>query len=110
MHLRKMLALFVCSILLVIAAKGRSTNAALNGQVTAPGTYELPISKTGFRTMLRPDIILHVEDSRALNATLQVGDAVEIVRVKRRISLVNAETAEVSTTVDRNFAANFPLN
>jgi hypothetical protein len=75
-----------------------------------PGAYELRISKTGFRTMLRPDIILHVADSRALNATLQVGDSAEIVRVEGGASMINTTDASVSTVVDRQFAENLPLN
>jgi hypothetical protein len=75
-----------------------------------PGTYEVRVSKDGFRTLLRPDIILNVQDVRALNATLQVGDVREIVRVEGGISPVNTESAAVSTTIDRNFAENLPLN
>ncbi len=76
----------------------------------APGTYEVRISRTGFRTMIRPGIIMHVNDALALNATLQVGDSAEIVRVEGGIPLINTTDATVSTTIDRNFAENIPLN
>src|SRR5690348_2066422 len=75
-----------------------------------PGTYEVHILKDGFRTLLRPGIELHVQDARALNATLQVGDKAEIVRVEGGISTINTENAAVSTMIDRNFAENLPLN
>lgn len=75
-----------------------------------PGTYEVHILKDGFRTLLRPGIELHVQDARALNATLQLGDKAEIVRVEGGISLINTTDAAVSTVVDRKYVENIPLN
>lgn len=75
-----------------------------------PGTFEVHISKDGFRRMVRPDIALHVQYASALNPTLNIGAQAEIVRMDQGVSLIDSEGAAPSTTVDRNFAENLPLN
>jgi hypothetical protein len=75
-----------------------------------PGTYHLQVSKAGFKTIIKPDIRLNVLDARAINFDLPVGAASETVTVEGGVSLVNTESAEVSTVVDRQFAENMPLN
>lgn len=103
-----------------VEAVNQATDVAYRGKTNSeglywipdlpPGTYEVRISKTGFRTILRPGITLNVEDTRALNATLQVGDSAEIVRVEGGIPLINTESAAISTVIDRQFVENIPLN
>jgi hypothetical protein len=75
-----------------------------------PGTYRLQVSKIGFKTLIKPDIILNVQDSLAINFTLPVGAASETITVVGGASLVNTESATVSTVVDRQFAENLPMN
>jgi Carboxypeptidase regulatory-like domain/TonB dependent receptor len=75
-----------------------------------PGPYRLQVSKIGFKTLIKPDIILNVQDSLAINFTLLVGAASEVVTVQGGAPLVNTESAAVSTVVDRQFAENLPMN
>ena len=75
-----------------------------------PGTYRLQVSKIGFKTLIKPDIILNVQDALAINFTLPIGAASETVTVEAGAPLVNTEIATVSTVVDRQFVANMPLN
>jgi hypothetical protein len=75
-----------------------------------PGTYRLQVSKIGFKTLIKPDIILNVQDSLAINFTLPVGAASETITVTGGASVVNTESAAVSTVVDRQFADNLPMN
>jgi len=75
-----------------------------------PGTYHMEITKEGFKTVMQPGIELHVEDARAANYTLQVGSASETVTVQASTYMINTQDATVSTTIDRNFAENLPLN
>jgi carboxypeptidase family protein len=49
-----------------------------------PGTYRLQVSKIGFKTLIKPDIVLSVQDALAVNFTLPVGAASEIVTVTAR--------------------------
>ena len=75
-----------------------------------PGTYRLQISKIGFKTLIKPDIVLNVEDALAINFTLPVGAASETVTVEGGAPLVNTTSASVSTVIDRNFVESLPLN
>lgn len=75
-----------------------------------PGPYRLQVSKFGFKTIIKPDITLNVQDALALNFTLPVGSFSEIVTVESGAPLVNTESAAVSTVVDRHFAENLPMN
>jgi carboxypeptidase family protein/TonB-dependent receptor-like protein len=75
-----------------------------------PGPYRVQVSKIGFKTLIKPDIILNVQDSLSINFTLLVGAFHEIVTVEGGAPLVNTESAAVSTVVDRQFAENLPMN
>jgi hypothetical protein len=75
-----------------------------------PGTYRLQVSKIGFKTLIKPDIILNVEDALAINFDLPIGAASETVTVSGGAPLINTEDATVSTVVDRQFADNLPMN
>jgi hypothetical protein len=75
-----------------------------------PGPYRLQVGKVGFRTLVKPDIVLNVQDALSINFTLPVGAAIEIVTVKGGAPLVNTESGSVSTVIDRNFVESLPLN
>lgn len=75
-----------------------------------PGPYRLQVSKVGFKTIIKPDIILNVQDALSVNFTLPVGALHEIVTVEGGTPLVNTESPAVSTVVDRQFAENLPMN
>jgi hypothetical protein len=75
-----------------------------------PGPYRIQVSKLGFKTLIKPDIVLNVQDALAVNFTLPVGAISETVTVQSREPLVDTESAAVSTVVDRQFAENLPLN
>ena len=75
-----------------------------------PGTYRLQVSKVGFKTLIKPNITLNVQDALAINFTLPLGAVSEIVTVTSGAPLVNTQDAAVSTVVDRQFAENLPLN
>lgn len=75
-----------------------------------PGPYRVQVSKVGFKTLIKPDIVLNVQDSLSINFTLLIGAFHEIVTVQGGAPLVNTENASVSTVVDRQFAENLPMN
>src|SRR6267142_1396848 len=75
-----------------------------------PGPYRIQVSNSGFKTIIKPDIVIHVQDALAINFTLPIGSASEIVTVIGGAPLINTENATVSTVVDRQFAENLPLN
>lgn len=75
-----------------------------------PGVYRLQLSKLGFKTLIKPDITLNVQDALAINFTLPIGAVSETVTVTAGAPLVNTQDAAVSTIVDRQFAENLPMN
>ena len=75
-----------------------------------PGPYRIQVSNSGFKTIIKPDIVIHVQDALAVNFTLPLGAASEVVTVEGGAPLINTENATVSTVVDRQFAENLPMN
>lgn len=75
-----------------------------------PGPYRLQVSKVGFKTLIKPDIVLNVQDALSINFTLPVGATFETVTVEGGAPLVNTQDGSVSTVVDRRFVENMPLN
>jgi hypothetical protein len=75
-----------------------------------PGPYRIQVSKVGFKGIIKPDIILNVQDALSLNFTLPIGAASVTVTVEGGAPLISTESAAVSTIVDRQFAENLPLN
>jgi carboxypeptidase family protein len=75
-----------------------------------PGPYRIQVSNGGFKTIIKPDIVIHVQDALAINFTLPIGAASEVVTVDSGALQVNTESAAVSTVVDREFAENLPMN
>ena len=75
-----------------------------------PGSYRIQVAKIGFKTLIKPDIVLSVQDALAINFNLPIGAASETVTVTGGVPLINTENATVSTVVDRQFADNLPMN
>jgi len=109
---------------LIAGAKVSATNTATDfryetatnasGEYTlanlSPDSYRLEIEKTGFKKLIKPDVILHVQDSLEINFEMAIGSASESVTVESGAPLVNTESATVSTVVDRTFVEDIPLN
>jgi hypothetical protein len=75
-----------------------------------PGPYRLQVSKVGFKTLIKPDIVLNIQDALSISFTLPIGAVFEVVTVEGGASLVNTESAAVSTVVDQTYVKNMPLN
>jgi hypothetical protein len=75
-----------------------------------PGAYRLQVAKQGFKTLIKPDIVLNVQDALAINFTLPIGAATETVTVEGGAPIVDTQSATVSTVIDRGFVESLPLN
>jgi hypothetical protein len=75
-----------------------------------PGPYRLEVTKPGFKALIKPHVILHVQDVIAINFKLSLGAVSESITVEGGAPLVDTESAAVSTVVDRQFAENLPMN
>ena len=76
----------------------------------APGTYRLEVESLGFRKVIRPNVILHVQDAVNIDFEMTVGSASESITVEGGAPLLNTSDATVSTLVDNRFVENMPLN
>src|SRR6266481_5731231 len=75
-----------------------------------PSTYRIEVEKSGFRKLIMPDVILHVQDATEIDFEMQVGVMSDSITVEGGAPLVNTESATVSTLIDRRFVENLPLN
>lgn len=75
-----------------------------------PGPYRLQVSKVGFKTIIKPEIVLDIQGALSINFTLPIGAAFEIVTVEGGASLINTTDASVSTVIDHTYVENMPLN
>lgn len=74
-----------------------------------PDRYSVNIQRQGFAMVEIRDLILNVNDQRSIRVRLQIGQITESVTVEGS-SLVQTESAAVSTVVDHQFIENLPLN
>src|SRR5262249_12115993 len=75
-----------------------------------PGTYALEVERDGFRRVVKPDVVLHVQDAFEIDFDMTLGPVSETVTVEAGAPLVNTESGAVSTVIDRAFVENLPLN
>ena len=75
-----------------------------------PRSYRIQVEKTGFRTLIKPDVVLHVQDALQLDFEMTIGTLSETVTVEGGAPLVNTASGAVSTVIDRTFVDNLPLN
>ena len=75
-----------------------------------PASYRLEIQKSGFKKLVKPDVVLHVQDALRIDLQMTLGDVSETVMVESGAPLVNTESATVSTVINRTFVDNIPLN
>src|SRR5208337_1572478 len=75
-----------------------------------PGNYRVEIEKPGFKKLVKPDVLLHVQDALEINFEMTLGPASETITVEGGAPLAETESGTVSTVVDRKFVENLPLN
>jgi hypothetical protein len=74
------------------------------------GSYRLQVSKMGFKTLIKPDILLNIQDALSINFTMPLGAVFETVTVEGGASMINTTDASVSTVIDHTYVENMPLN
>jgi len=74
-----------------------------------PSSYVVRVENQGFAPVEVQNVVLNVGDQKALQIQLKAGDVNATVDVQSDAQLVN-ESPAVATVVDRQLAANIPLN
>src|SRR5712671_526565 len=75
-----------------------------------PGQYRVQVSKVGFKALIKPDVILNVQDALAINFTLPIGASSVVVTVEGGAPILNTTDGSLSTVVDQNFVENMPVS
>jgi len=103
-----------------IAAINMATNASYGTTTNSSGEYALPslspgryrieVEKNGFKTLVKPDVIVHVQDTLVIDFEMQVGSTSDSITVQGGAPLLNTSDATVSTLIGNQFVTNMPLN
>src|SRR6266571_1736330 len=92
----------------------RTTVTNENGAYALPnlpiGPYMLEASLPGFRTYVQTGIVLQVNDSAAINVSLNIGQVSEQVEVQANATLVETQTTGVGRVIDNQRVLELPLN
>src|SRR6202030_444254 len=85
-----------------------ATNASGEYYLTnlPPGSYRIEIEKASFRKLIKPDVVLHVQDALDIDFEMALGSGSESITVQAGAPMVNIESATVSTVIDRTFVDN----
>jgi Carboxypeptidase regulatory-like domain len=75
-----------------------------------PGTYRVEVEKPGFKKVIKPDVIVHVQDALELDFEMALGPVSESVTVEAGAPMVNTTSGAVSTVIDRTLVENLPMN
>ncbi|MEK7830531.1 MAG: carboxypeptidase regulatory-like domain-containing protein, partial [Acidobacteriota bacterium] len=75
-----------------------------------PGEYRLAVKKEGFKPVVRPDVVLNVEQVARLDFMLETGAVTETVTITSETPLLNRETTSVGQVVDNKTVVTLPLN
>ena len=74
------------------------------------GTYSVTVEVAGFKTAVRNDIVLNVQDRKQVDFQLQVGSSQQEVEVTTEAPLLDTQTADVGNVVSGQQATDLPLN
>ena len=74
------------------------------------GTYVITAELTGFRRVLRSNVIVQLGQTLALDFTLEVGSVTEEIQVTGDIPLLQSTNAEISDVIGNREVVEMPLN
>ncbi len=75
-----------------------------------PGSYRVEIEKLGFKTVIKSDITLHVQDVLDVNFEMMLGSASESVTITGETPALDTESSTLGTVVEQRKANELPLN
>src|SRR5260370_22297893 len=74
-----------------------------------PAAYRATVQATGFKTLVRENIVLRVGQQTDLNLTLEVGEISQKVEVSAEAPLLNTVSGALGTEVTNKYITAMPL-
>ncbi len=74
-----------------------------------PGSYSVRVSAAGFKTVVRDQVLLQVDDQIRLAFAMEIGDAATSISVQERVPLVETEKGSLGQVVSERTIAELPL-
>ena len=91
-----------------------TTTTNQNGEYVAPnlipGIYSIKVTATGFSTLSRDGVELHVNDRVAADIVLTVGEMTQQVEVQALAPQLESESSTVDNVITRREVSELPLN
>jgi hypothetical protein len=75
-----------------------------------PGTYRIEAEKTGFSSVEKPGVVLHIQEEVEINFELAIGSISEKITVEGGAPLVELSSSAPGTVVDSRTVRELPLN
>ncbi len=75
-----------------------------------PGRYRIIVSNPGFKQIVKPDVVLQVQDNISVNFAMEVGSVSESVTVKAGAEMVTTEGAAIGEVIGEQAITELPLN
>jgi hypothetical protein len=75
-----------------------------------PGRYEVRVEAQGFRTVVRSDVRLEINQRARLDIAMELGAVTETVEVTGEVPLLSTEKTEVGSVLIGQTNVNLPLN
>ena len=72
--------------------------------------YSVSITRQGFRTVRRPNVVVSAETRARLEVSLRVGAVNEVIEVTADVPLLEAETSSLGQVVENKTITQMPLN
>ncbi|RPJ69636.1 MAG: TonB-dependent receptor [Acidobacteria bacterium] len=92
-----------------VTARHVDTGFARTVPTTEVGAYRLEVTLDGFKPITRSGIVLRVNDTARIDASLEVGGITESVTVEAVATDVNTATPEISRTLEAAAIQSLPL-
>jgi len=75
-----------------------------------PGTYDVKVEKSGFKTATRPAFELQVQQTARIDFAMEIGQVSESVEVSGSAAVLTTENATVGTVIEQRRITDLPLN
>ncbi|MBM3788311.1 MAG: carboxypeptidase regulatory-like domain-containing protein, partial [Acidobacteria bacterium] len=75
-----------------------------------PGQYRVEVEKTGFRRLVRDNVVVEVQSAVRIDAAMQVGEVNQVVEVTEQTPLLQTENASLGQVVEARKVLEMPLN